>query len=163
MARIERGPSVVLADVVGVGGKSGNTGSVTVGVVQGVVAKQLKLRPQADVAVHDELLLAEIAFGRVLVDAISAQGLWAQAQCQQLIEATGTQIGDRKRRRLGELSLDADCRLQRVWSVQPRVDLVYGRGCSSRRRAASRKGKGLADPRKTCGIADDIFLLRDAV
>src|SRR3954451_9610732 len=68
MASSERGPAVVLHDVVLVAGEAACAGGIAVRVVQRVVAEQGQLRAKPYVRVHDQLLLAEDAFRFVLVD-----------------------------------------------------------------------------------------------
>src|SRR5947209_19295840 len=61
MPNVEGDAAIVLADVVGIGGESGHARSIAIGVVQGVEAEQLQFGADAHIAVHDQLILLEIA------------------------------------------------------------------------------------------------------
>src|ERR1044072_312666 len=68
MASSERGPAVVLHDVVLVAGEAACAGGIALRVVQRVVAEQGQLRAKPYVRVHDQLLLAEDSFRFVLIN-----------------------------------------------------------------------------------------------
>src|ERR1700691_1880009 len=71
---VERSATVVLADVVGVRGKVGDTRRVAVGIAQRVEAEELDFGANFYVGVHDQLFLFEIAFGDKAVDIPATDG-----------------------------------------------------------------------------------------
>src|SRR5579864_2640574 len=91
----------------GVRRKTGNTGSVAVGMVQRIVAEHLHLGTDAHVAVHYQLVLFEIGFGNVAIDVASldrgtirsawGSGIWgAGVDESELVEAARIHINDGK-------------------------------------------------------------------
>src|SRR5690349_18403198 len=122
MSRIKAGPAVVLADVVGIGGEVRYSRRIAIRVIQRVIAKQLQLRSDPHVTVHDELTLLEIRFRHVLVDVSSLRigtgtstGEWGVGiDRRELIKSPRIEIRHRKCRRLRELPLYTHRPLQRV-------------------------------------------------
>src|SRR5580700_10179050 len=176
MSHIECPAAVVLADVVGVRGKTGDAGSIAIGVVEGVVAKELQLGADSDIGVRYKLILPEDSFGDELVN-IARQQIWphtrtawrarvgrVRVDAEELIEASRVQVSDGQSCRLGDLPLHADSRLYGVWRRQRRVGLVNGGGAGTHG-ATTSKGRwveGLTESGEACRVVDDVLLLGGA-